>query len=307
MALKFEHLSARKHLDIASLYAIKKAPVRATHLVAEVNLGWDAFFVFEKKIENGLSQRQTMNKLELMAAKLAHSTNFVDSEFDETFCKGVTCKFLADSQINMPPSNFIEAVETFKSLNASPPSGIIKSAHLYPVSKLGVSKTVVGVGSDVVEEVEGLLSGYNKVQNELANFIACNTNDWPDEDVQLFEHLLQTVLSQIGKSLQNLVPQIRESIEPWVELSFLIQKYRESSFSPKNFRLCFETISSTSNILSKFLRIGREKSVDFVVGSQFQELKSSLTKDQVIDVKTKITTTKYCTPNNEFMLTLQLC
>ena len=237
-----------------------------------------------------------MNKLELMAAKLAHSTNFVESEFDETFCKGVTCKFLADSQINMPPSNFIEAVETFKSLNASPPTGIIKSAHLYPVSKLGVSKTVVGVGSDVVEEVEGLISGYNKVQNELANFIACNTNDWPDEDVQLFEHLLQTVLSQIGKSLQNLVPQIRESIEPWVELSFLIQKYRESSFSPKNFRLCFETISSTSNILSKFLRIGREKSVDFVVGSQFQELKSSLTKDQVIDVKTKITTTKYRNP-----------
>ena len=120
-----------------------------------------------------------MNKLELMAAKLAHSTNFVESEFDETFCKGVTCKFLADSQINMPPSNFIEAVETFKSLNASPPTGIIKSAHLYPVNKLGVSKTVVAVGSDVVEEVEGLISGYNKVQNELPTLLLATPMSGP--------------------------------------------------------------------------------------------------------------------------------
>ena len=201
--------SGSKHCDIAELKKlldVAKISKQATHVVTQVEFGWDAFFVFEKKVEGGTSLRQTQNKLELFASKLAHSSTDNNDAFADDFCDGISCKFYGDSDISSDnPSRFSEAIETINLLLSKPPRSVPKVATLYPLNNLGASVVVVDIEPLLVDRVEQLFVDYKSVKVEMELFEVLDIFDWAKDEVNLFEHLLQTVTEQFSTLLLNLV------------------------------------------------------------------------------------------------------
>jgi hypothetical protein len=179
---------------------------QATHIATQVEFGWDAFFVFEKKVEGGTSLKQTLNKLELFASKLVHSSVESNIAFDDDFCDGISCKFYSDSDLgSYNPSCFSEAIETINILLSKPPLSIPKVATLYPLNNLGASVVIVDIEPSVVDRVERLCTDFKSVKAEMELLEVLDIFDWAKDEVNLFEHLLQTVSVQFSNLLRNWV------------------------------------------------------------------------------------------------------
>ncbi len=179
---------------------------QATHIVTKVEYGWDGFFVFEKKIQDGMSLRQTRTKLELMVSKLATAPDDNDDAFADIFVDGISCKFYGDSEIGSEnPTRFSEAVETINLLLSKPPRNVAKLATLYPLNKLGASVVFVDIEPALVDRVEQLCFDYRSTKAEMELFETYDIVDWAKDEIHLFRHLLETVTAKFFKLLINLV------------------------------------------------------------------------------------------------------
>ncbi len=173
--------------------------------MTRVEFGWDAYFVFEKKIEDGMSLRQTRNKLECVVSKLASVPKDVNDALDD-FVDGISCKYFADSEINQdPPTRFLEAVEMIKLLLSKPPRSIPKLATLYPLDKLGGSVVFGNVETTLVDRVEQLCVNYRSVKAEMELFETNDIIDWAKDEIHLFKHLIETVTAKFLKLHFSLV------------------------------------------------------------------------------------------------------
>ncbi len=171
--------------------------------MTQVDFGWEAFFVFEKKIHEGMNLRQTQNKLELVVSKLAFSSTDND---DDDFCDGISCKFFGDSEIDSEyPFRFSKATETIKTLLSKPPCGVPKFATLYPLNNLGASVIFIDVEPSVIARSEQLVLDFQGVKSELEQLGALDNFGWAKDEIQLFELLLETVNARILKLLHDLV------------------------------------------------------------------------------------------------------
>jgi hypothetical protein len=200
--------SGSKRCDIAELknfLNVSNISKQATHVVTQVELGWDAFFIFEKRVEGGTSFKQTQNKLELVASKLAFASTD-NNTFSDDFCEGISCKFYGDSEISSAnPSCFSEAVETINLLLSKPPRSIPKVATIYPLNNFGSPVVVVDIEPSLVDRVEQLCGDFKDVKAELELVETFDIFDWAKEEVDLFEHLLQTIIVQFSNRLINVV------------------------------------------------------------------------------------------------------
>ena len=118
------------------------------------------------------------------------------------------------------------------------------------------------VDSALINQIEELLTTYKIFYDQ--HFLK-NKQDVSHESVgdelELLEDLLETVQSQLVKSLQNLIPDVRALVKPSSDLSNLIKKYQESSFSVQNLELCFKTVESTREALSEIVKLAAAKNL----------------------------------------------
>jgi predicted GTPase len=274
VTLKFEYRSEVKLCDVSKLKSITSGlPTGVTHVVSGIEFGFEAFYVFQKKIEVGTSSKKTKNKLELIVSCLARSKE--TKAVDNKFCEGITCKVFNDSQAESASISFSVAIESIKLLSETAPKSIPKIVIL-----LRVNMSDQQVDPALVAKVEQLVSDYQNVEEKLAEFRNLDLLEDVEGEVGLFEHLIQVVRGYLSEDLIGLVTEIRKSPKSWNELDALIDKYRNSSFSPDQFERCFSEIFPTATVIDRMLKTAKSKNIDFVADCDLTDLVSSLSEGE---------------------------
>ena len=115
------------------------------------------------------------------------------------------------------------------------------------------------IDSALHEQIEDLLTAYKNFHDKHFMNKTQDIGQEPKEEWKLLEDLLETVQTQLVKSLQNLIPEVRALVKPSSDLSDLIKKYQESSFSVQNLELCLKTIQSTYKTLNQIINLAEAK------------------------------------------------
>ena len=111
----------------------------------------------------------------------------------------------------------------------------------------------------LINQIVELLTAYKKIYDQ--HFMKNKQDESEVEELELLEDLLETVQSQLVKSLQNLIPKVRALVKPSSDLSDLIKAYKESSFSVQNLELCFKTVESASDALAEIINLATAKNL----------------------------------------------
>ena len=111
----------------------------------------------------------------------------------------------------------------------------------------------------LINQIVELLTSYKKFYYQ--HFMKNKQDESEVEELELLEDLLEIVQSQLVKSLQNLIPEVRALVKPSSDLSDLIKMYQESSFSVQNLELCFKTVESASDALAEIINLATAKNL----------------------------------------------
>ena len=111
----------------------------------------------------------------------------------------------------------------------------------------------------LINQIVELLTSYKKFYDQ--HFMKNKQDESEVEELELLEDLLEIVQSQLVKSLQNLIPEVRALVKPSSDLSDLIKMYQESSFSVQNLELCFKTVESASDALAEIINLATAKNL----------------------------------------------
>ena len=123
------------------------------------------------------------------------------------------------------------------------------------------------VDSSLVKQIEELLFAYKNFYNQHYIIKTQNSSHRPEDvRMELLEDLLENVQSQLIKSLQKLIPDVRALVKPSSDLSNLIKRYQESSFSVQNLGLCLKTIRgapirATHETLNQIINLAETKNL----------------------------------------------
>ena len=117
------------------------------------------------------------------------------------------------------------------------------------------------IDSALNKQIEDLLAAYKNFHDKHFMNKTQDIGQEPKEEWKLLEDLLETVQTQLVKSLQNLIPEVRALVKPSSDLSDLIKKYQESCFSAQNFKLCLKTIQSTYKTLIQIGNLVKAKNL----------------------------------------------
>ena len=120
---------------------------------------------------------------------------------------------------------------------------------------------VAEIDSALNKQIEDLLAAYKNFHDKHFMNKTQDIGQEPKEEWKLLEDLLETVQTQLVKSLQNLIPEVRALVKPSSDLSDLIKKYQESCFSAQNFELCLKTIQSTYKTLIQIGNLVKAKNL----------------------------------------------
>ncbi len=276
VTLKFDFSSEVDLCNVSKLKSITSGlPTDVTHVVAGIEFGWGAFCVFQKKIESEMGSKKTKDKLEMIVSSVARSRK--PKAVDSKFCNGISCKVFSDSQADPTSVSFSDAIESIKGLYETVPKSVPKTALLLRVNTSDQQADPV-----LVAKVEQLVSDYRNVEEKLAEFGNLDLLEVIQGEVGLFEHLIQAVRDYLSEDLTCLVPETKKSLKTSNELDALIDKYRNSSFSPDQFERCFSEIFSTAAAVDRMLKTAKSKNVNFVAGCDLGDLVSNLSEGETL-------------------------
>ncbi len=272
VTLKLECRSEVEICDVSKLQSITSGlPTDVTHVVSGIEFGFEAFYVFQKKVECGMSSKTAKNKLEMIVLCLARSKE--TKAVGDNFCESISCKVFCDSQEESFSISFSDAIESIKLLSETAPKSIPKFALLHRVNTLGQP-----LKSTLVAKAEQLVSDYQNVEKKLTEFRNLDLLEDVQGEVDLLEHLIQAARDYLFDDLICLVAEIRKSSKSCNDLDALIDKYRNSSFSPDQFKRCFSEIYPTATAIDRMLKTAKSKNVDFVADGDLRNLVSSCSK-----------------------------
>jgi hypothetical protein len=279
ITLKFEFRSESKFYDASK---IKNSwslvfPLGATHIVAGVEFGFDAFYIFQKKVEAGMSFKKTRSKLELIVANIIHSSK--KNSLNDKFCEDIICNFFGDSQAESGSISFSEAVSSIKFLSETAPKSVAKFLLLHPIIKLDHSNDVE---TDLVTRAELLVSKYINVEERLTEFDQINFIEEVQSEVDLLKHLICVVRELLSEDLLGMVQEIRQSVKTWNELDLLINKYCTSGFSPQHFEQSLSEIFLSATTVDHLLKSAKSKNINFLTDNDLNDFISNLSDNELV-------------------------
>ncbi len=243
----------------------------ATHVVVAVLYGADAFFVFDRRVEDVKSVREVHGKMEgLIKALPGISEIKGDAEIDmqdedKKEADKLECKFHGDVRLKKNPTTFTDAVNVFQQLPEliQGDDDVPKKVWLRPLSDLDsdsarivheISTSLVNQAQEVMEDLLNL-----EIQcNDLMNTSVCSCFSNIQKQLSSFKGIVSEYKMDFSKKLTNILPTIREG---GLEESQLADIFKSKEASP----FCSHNLSSWIKLMEKGVK---------VLGSYFQEIKS---------------------------------
>jgi hypothetical protein len=145
----------------------------ATHVVTGVLYGAEAFFVFDRKVSNGESKKETTGKLKAMinnpVFKIDGDATLNLNDQEKNFVDKLHCKFYGDFHVSENPNTFAEAVKIYRQLPSllgkNNENAVPKKVWLYPLHLLDnkamrivrdISSNLIDYSISVIEKLRSL-------------------------------------------------------------------------------------------------------------------------------------------------------
>uniref|UniRef100_A0A3Q2E7Z9 Fibronectin type-III domain-containing protein n=1 Tax=Cyprinodon variegatus TaxID=28743 RepID=A0A3Q2E7Z9_CYPVA len=240
----------------------------ATHVVAGILYGAQAFFVFEQEKSDTESHQDIQGNLKVMIEKIPclsiegkGSLNLEDKDIEKI--RKFSCKFHGDFLLEKTPTTFQDAVEVYQSLpkllGASGENAVPIKVWLLPLTILDSSaaKLVREISVGLIQEVQGVLEELGELE------IRCNdairnitTQQFPQISKKLkhFKNMCSEFRLGFQQTLAKKLPSIRGGGEEESELIEVLKMKISSPFNGKNLNQWMDCKDREIYILKSFTR-----------------------------------------------------
>ena len=212
----------------------------ATHVVVGVQFGADAFFVFDRKVENKEEFSQVHGRMKFYIKALPRiisgDANMQDEDKKEA--EKLECKFHGDLHLEKNPTSFSDAVRIYQQLpellrGDNGPIVVPKKVWLYPLNELNsdAARIVHEISTDLVHKAEKVTEDLLDLEmqcNDLMSNSVCSYFSGIQTQLSSFKGVISEYKIDFSKKLMNILPTIREG---GMEESQLAKLLEESPFS----------------------------------------------------------------------------
>ena len=266
--IKFSHRSETRTRDFRALCSqLTSLPKNATHIVTGIELGFDAFFVFEVNVEEGVTRKNTQSRLEIFLSGLIGDFG-PEENLDSEFGSKISCQFFGDSSSETASMSLEDAMDAIKTLkNNSSPRGFPKVVYLHPIRDI----KIVQIPEGKVDQLDTLVFAYKSVAKDIEKVLNPATPDETAGDLNMLKHLAQTVTRTLSEDLNWLIPKIRNGKNSWDDFDQLIPKYIDGGISPEDFRQCFKETCQLAEAINKLMKSAEGKNLKHVPISELDD------------------------------------
>ena len=190
----------------------------ATHVVTGILYGSNAFFVFDRTIDDSEQKKDVQGELEAAVGALADVEGKGSSgEEEKEGIEKISCTFHGDVNTGESPTTFEEAKHVFKRhIQKLNDTSVPVQVWLYPLTKLNSQALtlVTQINKTVVRNIRLMDEDLRKVKRDAADLLkdnACNKFPLFLEKVKRFQSILSQKQMYFYDQITPLVPQIRKA------------------------------------------------------------------------------------------------
>ena len=238
----FEQLSMDQIGDIEFPDVLNDQDV--THVVAGIQYGANAFFVFDRSLEGAETMHDVHGKMEATITSISYLDGDACTSFknvDKTETDKFRCKFYGDFILSSNPSSFDEAIKLYKDLpqryTDDDTRSVPKLIYLTPLSKLCKEKSqqiISAISFDVTSQVEKIMEQFHDTEmsiTDLLNHEVCTKFVDVKSQLKKLKDLLTRYKMSFTKNLAQILPKVRSAGEKEEKLAELISSVHASPFS----------------------------------------------------------------------------
>lgn len=239
----------------------------ATHVVAGIVYGADAYFVFDLKLAEHQEKSEIENAVEALLYKLPKFsmgedvTANMDSE-EKSLAKSLTCTFYGDFNLEQNPSTFEQVVKIYGELPSllakNGENAVAKTVYLYSLRSLNQSTvpSLRDLNTDLVNRCLSLMNHFYQLErdgNDLVHGDQPGT-DLNKELVKTFVDHIRRFHAKMKQKIVELLPKIRGHDVGESELTDFLQQVEASPFNHEKLSSWLDTKKRETLMRSNYIR-----------------------------------------------------
>ncbi|XP_060752613.1 cytolytic toxin-alpha-like [Tachysurus vachellii] len=270
ISLQYSHTTKFEQLTMSQLrntiYPKVFEDGTATHVVASVLYGGQAFMLFEIAADENEDKEEIEGNLNVMVRKIPSlsvegggALKMNDNE--KKLSNSIKCTFYGDFELELNPTTYLEALHVYKTLPSllreRENDAVPVKVWLYPLSLLNekaaivqreIQKTLITKASAVLEE----LGNAEILCNDLLT--STKVNDFPDVKLRMktFQNLLADYKMMFLKAMRKLIPAIRGGTKEEQALADIVKIHHKSPFRAEKLNDWLEYNQSEQNLLALY-------------------------------------------------------
>ena len=240
----------------------------ATHIISQVTYGNNAYFKFEKKIEEGQTKREVEGALKagvtLGFGKVSGKGSVDHQTQKETKTTSSQCEFHGDFELTTIPTTFESAMDVLKEIlqtKKNKDDTVPLSFSLTPIHQLDskIDILVRSISNFAVEKAIKLKNHQERCIQELNDLLASEIfrdNGYVDlwKFLSEVKSLFSDNDSKFKTKLSNIVPRIKGGETKEGELLKIVRLYDESSFGQPMYRTWYKIIKEEIGFFEQILK-----------------------------------------------------
>ncbi|XP_051808949.1 uncharacterized protein LOC127535327 [Acanthochromis polyacanthus] len=241
----------------------------ATHVVAGILYGAQAFFVFDREVSEKENHQDIQGNLKVMIKKIPCFSiegegSLKMEDKDTTNVEKFSCKFHGDFSLVKNPVSYQEAVEVYQSLptllGANGEKAVPMKVWLLPLTSLDSSaaKLVRQISIRLVQEVQSVLEDFSELEMRINDALRSTTvQQFPQigEKIKGFKEMCSEFKLEFQRTLAKKLPSIRGGGEEEAELAEILKKRHSSPFNSKNLNEWMDCKEREIFILKSFTKM----------------------------------------------------
>ena len=245
----FKRTMLPKTFTKATYISVLKSVSDATDVVAAIQYGAGAVFVFDRTIQSNEDKRVIEGMLQVSVKKIPSfsiegSGRVNISEEDKKLTENFTCRFHGDFVLKEHPGNYEEAIVVYKNLPSllgeNYENSVPVKVWLYPIEMLPLGKSPISLYdiqenliTSVADEIEAMENCVRQANEILDTFVA-DHHPRIRQNVIEFNQYMSLYMMDFKQKLANLLPKIRDGTKDCHSLVGLIDEKQKTPFSMKS-------------------------------------------------------------------------
>ena len=224
----------------------------ATHVVTGIIYGADAFFVFDRGVEDNENSKKVHEALKEKVGKLPDKIGDDTGKDDK-----IHCEFYGDLVSSKHPATFHNAAKVYQELpELLKEKSIPKRVWLYPLDSRA-QKMACTISSKLTEEFCQLMESLHEItmrSNDLILTEVCSYFHSLKEELENLNSLIREYKTDLKKSLATLLPSVRGGSIDEEKFEEIIKNNTCSPFSRQSLQAWISRKENEVKILCRYLQ-----------------------------------------------------